>query len=112
MRKFGLLSVDCLDSFSGYHLPYICIPLFSQVMTNEETAQEIRNEFNSCLDMFDDCPWFEGLMEQFISKLLENPKETYIDLTDSSFEIYEDLEMYAFFSVYEKKYSNGLMFLS
>jgi hypothetical protein len=111
-HKIALLDICLPDYFTGYHLPCLAIPIYSTI-THKEIAEEIKSELNSTYDYInpDDNKDIERLYDSFILDLKSKGDEIYYECEDIS-EI-EDIEpQYAYFSIINPTFSNGIQFLN
>lgn len=116
MKKVALLDICLPDYFTGYSLPVLQIALYGK-MTNAQLSESIMSELNYMFDYInpDDDKEITKLYEDYCLELNKTGGETFFK-GDSDYN--EDVDndfyepAYAYFSIIEPVYKNGIMFLN
>jgi len=112
-KQVALLDVCTSDYFSGYSLPVLQIALYG-AMTKKELAEEIKSELNAVWDYINpnDDKETEALYDKFCNELETDGDSIFWkgdpDYNENNF--YEPA--YAYFSIIDPVWSNGIMFLN
>ena len=116
-QQVRLLNFDNSQYFGGYHLPTLPILIEPKQYTNKEMAELIKSEMNAVFEfLFFNFPKHEKLYKKYIKELLLSPNDIFCDFSNDTDLIEmagtDEYDFYAYFSVTEIKYSNGIKFLS
>jgi hypothetical protein len=105
-KQFALLDICYPDYFTGYHRTVIGI-LIEPNMTNKMLVDAIRLELNYIETDYSKTEYL--IIEEYLNTLMEDPEQ--INHPDSSFNLDEDPEIYAYFSLIKPVYQAGIIFL-
>jgi hypothetical protein len=114
--KIACIAIDSPDTFSGYHLPVLQVPITQRQYTCREIAQEINSELNSNFDYY---LQYEELFDNYSKVLALKDDEVFFcadSLFDSYFEYLQSEDdfieyMYFYFAPIAPVTLNGVTFL-
>ncbi len=107
-KKIALLDYCLPDYFSGYSLPVLQVGIYKTI-TFEEMAQDIEQEINFSFDYLNLSEEDEKLYKKYCEELKAKGSEIFIQQD----ELNEEEECaYAYFSIINPVFNNGLMFLN
>lgn len=111
-HKIALLDICTSDYFSGYHLPCLSIAIYNTISC-KEIAEEIESEFNSMYEYInpDENKDIDNLYDSYIDELKAKGDEIFYQCEDIS-EIEDSEPNYAYFSIINPVFSNGIQFLN